>query len=132
MPKKNSLFSGQKLSDQERKKIEEQLKKSRERDIKAMEESNKRRKKRNAKPRLTKIKQYVGGARSGTEAHERYKAIMENVFKYDRDEVRGMDYEDVFDAADALVEDATGYWSAEELENYIMEYLGEDGKIDTE
>lgn len=129
---KNSIFSGQKLSDQERKKIEEQLKRSRERDIKAMEESNKRRKKRNARPRLKKIKQYVGGAREGKEAHERYKAIMDNVFKNDRDEVRGMDYEDVFDAADALVEDATGYWSAEELENYIMEYLGEDGKIDTE
>ena len=129
---KNRLFSGKSLSDKERKQIEEQLKKSRERDIRAMEESNKRRKKRNAKPRLKKIKQYVGGAREGTEAHDRYKAIMDNVFKHERDEVRGMDYEDVFTAADALVEDATGYWTAEDFENYIMEYLEEDEKLDTE
>lgn len=125
---KNSIFSGQRLSDRERKQIEEQLKKSRERDIRAMQESDTKRKKRQVRRRTNKIRQYVGGAREGTEAHERYKAIMDNVFKSERDEVRGMDYEDVFTAADAMVEDATGYWTAEEFENYIMEYLS--GSID--
>ena len=125
---KNSLFSGQTLSDKERQQIEEQLKKSRERDIKAMRESDTKRKKRQVRRRTNKIRQYVGGAREGTEAHERYAAIMENVFKSERDEVRGMDYEDVFTAADAMVDDATGYWTAEEFENYIMEYLS--GGID--
>lgn len=125
---KNRIFSGQTLSDKERKQIEEQLKKSRERDIKAMQESDTKRKKRQVRRRTNKIRQYIGGATTGTEAHERYKAIMDNILKSERDEVRGMDYEDVFVAADAMVEDATGYWTAEEFENYIMEYLS--GSID--
>lgn len=124
----NRIFSGQTLSDKERKQIEEQLKKSRERDIRAMQESDTKRKKRQVRRRTNKIRQYVGGAREGTEAHERYKAIMDNILKSERDEVRGMDYEDVFTAADAMVDDATGYWTAEEFENYIMEYLS--GSID--
>ena len=126
--KKNRIFSGQTLSDKERKQIEEQLKKSRERDIKAMQESDKKRKKRQVRRRTNKIRQYVGGATTGTEAHDRYTAIMDNVLKSERDEVRGMDYEDVFVAADSMVDDATGYWTAEDFENYIMEYLS--GGID--
>lgn len=66
------------------------------------------------------IKQYVGGAKEGIEAHDRYKAIMDNVKKSDRDEVRGMDYDDVFEAADALVDEAKDMWTAEDLENYII------------
>ena len=119
----NRIFSGQTLSDKERQQIEEQLKKSRERDIKAMKESDIRRKKRQVRRRTNKIRQYIGGATTGTEAHDRYSAIMDNILKSERDEVRGMDYEDVFTAADAMVDDATGYWTAEEFENYIMEYL---------
>lgn len=126
---KNSIFSGAQLSDTERKQIEQQLAKSRVRDIAAMQKTNEARLKRGVRKRTNKIKKYVGGARTGTEAHDRYKAIMDNVRKADRDEVRGMDYEDVFTAADALVDDATGYWTAEELENYIMEYLDEDEKL---
>ena len=129
MAKKNKLFSGQTLSDKERRQIEEQLKKSRARDIAAMQKSNEARMKRTVRKRTNKIKKYVGGARTGTEAHDRYKAIMDNVRKSDRDEVRGMDYEDVFTAADALVDDATGYWTAEELEDYIMEYLDNEERL---
>lgn len=120
------IFSGARLSDTERKQIEQQLAKSRVRDIAAMQKTNESRLKRQVRKRTNKIKKYVGGARTGADAHDRYKAIMDNVRKADRDEVRGMDYEDVFTAADALVEEATGYWTAEELENYIMEYLDDE------
>lgn len=120
---KNRLFSGQPLSDKERREIEEQLKRSRERDIAAMKESNKRRKQRSARTRLNKLRPYVGGATEGREAHDRYKAIMDNIRKQDREEVRGFDYNDVFVAADALIDDTTDYWSAEEFEEYIMKYL---------
>jgi len=120
---KNRIFSGQTLSDKERRDIEEQLKRSRARDIKAQKESNERRKQRRVRTRTNKIRQYVGGATEGREAHERYKAIMDNIRKVDRDEVRGMDYNDVFVAADALIDDTTDYWSAEEFEEYIMKYL---------
>ena len=126
---KNRIFSGETLSEKERKQIEQQLAKSRIRDIAAMQKTDELRKKRGVRKRTNRIKKYVGGARTGTEAHDRYKAIMDNVKKSDRDEVRGMDYEDVFTAADALVDDATGYWTAEELENYIMEYLDADEKL---
>ena len=120
---KNRRFSGQTLSDKERQEIEEQLKRSRERDIKAQKESNERRKQRRVNTRLNKIRQYVGGATEGREAHDRYKAIMENIRKVDRDAVRGMDYNDVFVAADALLDDTTDYWTADEFEEYIMKYL---------
>ena len=127
---KNRIFSGQTLSDKERLDIEEQLKRSRERDINAQKESTERRKARNERIRLNKltkrinrIRPYVGGATEGREAHERYKAIMDNIRKIDRDDVRGMDYNDVFVAADALIDDTTDYWSAEEFEEYIMKYL---------
>lgn len=126
---KNRIFSGARLSDAERANIEKQLAQSRARDIAAMQKTNEARMKRGVRKRTNKIKKYVGGARTGTEAHDRYKAIMDNVRKSDRDEVRGMDYEDVFTAADALVDDATGYWTAEDLENYIMEYLDEDERL---
>lgn len=120
---KNRIFSGQTLSDSERREIEEQLKRSRERDIKAQQDSNDRRKQRQVRRRTNKIRQYVGGATEGREAHDRYKAIMDNIRKVDRDDVRGMDYNDVFVAADALIDDTTDYWSAEEFEEYIMKYL---------
>ena len=120
---KNRIFSGKTLSDKERREIEEQLKRSRERDIKAQQESNERRKQRKVRTRTNKIRQYVGGATEGREAHDRYKAIMDNIRKQDRDDVRGMDYNDVFVAADALLDDTTDYWTAEEFEEYIMKYL---------
>lgn len=125
---KNRIFSGEKLSEKELSKIQEQLKKSRERDIKAMKESDTKRKKRQIRRRTNKIRQYVGGATTGAEAHDRYSAIMDNILKSERDEVRGMDYDDVFVAADAMVDDATGYWTAEDFENYIIDYLS--GGID--
>lgn len=118
-----AIFSGQKLNESTRKRIEEQLQKSRERDIKAMEETNERRKQRKVRTRLNKIRPYVGGATEGREAHDRYKAIMDNIRKQDRDDVRGMDYNDVFVAADALLDDTTDYWTADEFEEYIMKYL---------
>lgn len=120
---KNRIFSGQTLSDKERQAIEEQLKRSRERDIKAQQESNERRKQRKVRTRINKIRPYVGGATEGREAHDRYKAIMDNIRKEDRSEVRGMDYNDVFVAADALIDDTTDYWTADEFEEYIMKYL---------
>ena len=48
---------------------------------------------------------------------------MDKIRKIDRDDVRGMDYNDVFVAADALIDDTTDYWTADEFEDYIIKYL---------
>lgn len=124
MAKKRNLFSGT-LSEKTRKSIEKQLAASRVRDIEAMKKTNEARKKRTVTKRLNKIRPYVGGATDGREAHDRYKAIMDNVRKEDRAEVRGMDYDDVFIAADGLIDDTTDYWTADEMENYIINYLSD-------
>lgn len=73
------------------------------------------------------IKQYdKGEPKDGLDAHNKYKAIMDNVKKADRDEVRGMDYDDVFDAADELVDDARGMWTAEELEEHTINKINKE------
>lgn len=88
--------------------------------------------------RRRKIKKYKGAEKKWKKiedrskekdmvSHERYKAIMDNIRKEDREEVRGMDYEDVFDAADALIdEEETGYWTADQLEDFIINYLNDE------
>lgn len=77
--------------------------------------------------RKNRIREYsAGDIRKGTEAHDRYKAIMDNVRKSDRDDVRGMDYDDVFDAADELVDDARGMWTAKELEDYTINKINRE------
>lgn len=110
MPKKNSLFSGQKLSDRERQKIEEQLKKSRERDIKAMEETNKRREKRSEKSRGRRITNLYQGkgfsnAKGGKEAEDKWilmkKALSKNIYKELDEEYQSGD---ILPAADYIAE----------------------------
>lgn len=90
MPKKNSLFSGQKLSERQRKQIEEQLKRSRERDIAAMQETNLRRERRSEKSRGRRITNLYQGkgfsnAKGGKEAEDKWilmkKALSKNVYK---------------------------------------------------
>lgn len=110
MPKKNSLFSGQKLSERQRKQIEEQLKRSRERDIAAMQESNLRREKRTEKSRGRRITNLYQGkgfsnAKGGKEAEDKWilmkKALSKNVYKELDD-----DYEsgDILAAVDYIAE----------------------------
>ena len=110
MPKKNSLFSGQKLSERQRKQIEEQLKRSRERDIAAMQESNKRQEKRTEKSRGRRITNLYQGkgfsnAKGGKEAEDKWilmkKALSKNVYKELDD-----DYEsgDILAAVDYIAE----------------------------
>lgn len=78
-----------------------------------------------SKKRRAKIKE-LQGPRTGTAAHDWFSSIMDNVAVSDRDEVRGFDYEDVFDAAEELVDKPqAGYWTAEQLENWIIDNIGE-------
>lgn len=80
--------------------------------------------------RKTKIKSYLGGAKSGSEAHDRFKAIMDNFHEEDRDEIRGLLSDDIFEAADDLIEDTTGYWTKEEflekVDSITPDYTEED------
>lgn len=110
MPKKNSLFSGQKLSDRERQKIEEQLKRSRERDIAAMEETNKRREKRSEKSRGRRITNLYQGkgfsnVKGGKEAEDKWilmkKALSKNIYKELDEEYQSGD---ILAAADYIAE----------------------------
>ena len=107
---KNRLFSGQTLSDKERKKIEEQLKKSRERDIRAMEESNLRREKRSEKSRGRRVTNLYQGkgfsnTKGGKEAEDKWilmkKALSKNVYKELDDEYESGD---ILAAADYIAE----------------------------
>ena len=87
------------------------------------------RKAKQSKKRRAKIKE-LQGPRTGKEAHDWFASIMDNIAVTDRDEVRGYDYEDVFDAAEELVDEPqAGYWTAEQIENWIIEHL-EDVEIE--
>lgn len=117
---KNRIFSGQTLSESERKKIEEQLKISRERDITAQKESNKLRNKRNQRrqgQRYTdKYKtEGVSGVKKGKEAEEKWIMLKKALGK-EAYEAIYTDYGsgDVIDAADYIAD------------NYVQ---GEDGRF---
>lgn len=76
---------------------------------------------KDSKKRRDKIKENQG-PRTGTAAHDWFASIMDNVAVSDRDEVRGLDYEDVFDAAEELVDKPQGgYWTADQIEDWILE-----------
>lgn len=112
MPKKNSLFSGQKLSERQRKQIEEQLKRSRERDIAAMEESNLKRERRSEKSRGRRFtnlykQSNFSSAKSGKEAHDKYTMIMDALKSNKREEFK----EDMNSSGDIL--EAADYIAAE-------------------
>jgi hypothetical protein len=79
----------------------------------------------NSKKRRAKIKE-LQGPRTGREAHDWFKSIMDNVAVSDRDEVRGFDYEDVFDAAEELVDEPqAGYWTADQIDKWITDHQEE-------
>ena len=115
-----NILSGKNLSDKERKAIEEQLKRSRERDIAAQKESNKRRKGRNQRrqgQRYTgKYKtEGVSGVKTGKEAEEKWIMLKKALGKEAYDAIY-TDYGsgDVIDAADYIAD------------NYVQ---GEDGRF---
>lgn len=103
MAKKNRIFSG--LDQQGKPKQKEEKFVSKYYSTTA----------RKFRKRKRKIKSYLGGATSGTEAHDRFKAIMDNFNEGDRDEIRGLLSDDIFEAADDLIEDTTGYWTKDEF-----------------
>lgn len=110
MAKKNSIFSGRDQQGKPKQPGEKYVSKFYSR---AAQKSKKRR---------AKIKERQG-PRTGTAAHDWFASIMDNVAVSDRDEVRGFDYEDVFDAAEELVDEPQGgYWTADQIENWIMEH----------
>lgn len=140
---KNRLFSGQKLSDREIKQIEEQLKKSRERDIAAMEESNLRREKRSEKSRGRRFtnlykQSNFSSAKSGKEAHDKITMIMDALKENKRDDFRiviEMSSGDVIDAADYIAENfepgkAGVYFTVEDLERIKKEISSPDNLPD--
>lgn len=105
-----AIFSGKTLSESERKKIEEQLKKSRERDIKAMEESNKRREAKSQKTRGRRFtgrykEEGVSGARKGRDAEDKW-ILMKKALGKDAYEDIYVEYEsgDIIDAADYIAD----------------------------
>lgn len=63
--------------------------------------------------RLLDIKNQVG------DAHERFKRIMDNIRSEDRDQVREMDSDDVFDAADNFVDNTEGLWTEEQFNDWV-------------
>lgn len=108
------IFSGQTLSDKERREIEEQLKKSRERDIEAMKKTNELRVR--GKKFLGRYKEEgVSGAKKGADAEDKWilmkKALGKNAYE-DIYEDMGYESGDIIDAADYIAD------------NYVR---GEDG-----
>lgn len=107
---KNKIFSGQKLSDKERKSIEDQLKKSRERDIRSMKESEEKRKARTAKTRGRRFTNRYreggfSGAKTGKEAEKKWILMKKALSK----EVTADLYEeyesgDILEAADYIAD----------------------------
>ncbi len=110
-----NIFSGKTLSDKERQAIEEQLKRSRERDIKAMKETNKRRESRTIGRRFTgRYKEEgISGARKGKDAEDKWLILKKALGKYAYEDIY-VEYEsgDIIDAADYIAD------------NYVR---GEDG-----
>lgn len=102
-----AIFSGKKLSESTRKKIEEQLKISRERDIKAMEETNKRREAKTIGRRFTgRYKEEgISGARKGKDAEDKWLILKKALGKYAYEDIY-VEYEsgDIIDAADYIAD----------------------------
>lgn len=114
------IFSGKTLSDKERQAIEAQLKRSRERDIAAQKESNKRRNTRNQRRQGQRYTdkyrtEGVSGVKKGKEAEEKWIMLKKALGKEAYDAIYS-DYGsgDVIDAADYIAD------------NYVQ---GEDGRF---
>lgn len=110
MMAKNRIFSGQTLSDKERREIEEQLKRSRARDIKAMEESNKRREARSQKTRGRRFtgrykEEGISGTRKGKDAEDKWILMKKALGKEAYEDIY-VEYEsgDIIDAADYIAD----------------------------
>lgn len=108
------IFSGQKLNESTRKRIEEQLKKSRERDIQSMQQSEELRKARNKKSKQRRItNEYreagFSSAKTGKEAQTKFGMIMKALDDEEREDIKlkmtFMSSGDVIEAADFIVSD---------------------------
>lgn len=115
-----NIFSGKTLSAKERQAIEEQLKRSRERDIAAQKESNRLRNKRNQRRQGKRYTdkyrtEGVSGVKKGKDAEEKWIMLKKALGKEAYDAIY-TEYGsgDVIDAADYIAD------------NYVQ---GEDGRF---
>lgn len=109
---KNRIFSGQTLSDKEIREIQEQLKRSRERDIAAMKKTNELREARGPRKIGRSLtgkykKEGVSGAKKGSDAEDKW-ILMKEALGQDayEDIYEDMGYEsgDIIDAADYIAD----------------------------
>ncbi len=145
---KNRIFSGKTLSDKERRNIEEQLKRSRERDIEAQKESSERRKARNKKSKQRRItNEYreagFSSAKTGKEAQTKFGLIMKALDDEEREDIKlkmtFMSSGDVIEAADFIVsgvkvseKDGKKYFTVDDLLDAMeeIEQAGYNGLLD--
>lgn len=145
---KNRIFSGQTLSDKERQAIEEQLKRSRERDIQSMQQSEEIRKARNKKSKQRRItNEYreagFSSAKTGKEAQTKFGLIMKALDDEEREDIKlkmtFMSSGDVIEAADFIVsgvkvseKDGRKYFTVDDLIDAMeeIEQAGYDGLDD--
>ena len=142
------IFSGKTLSESERKKIEEQLKRSRERDIQSMQQSEEIRKARNKKSKQRRItNEYreagFSSAKTGKEAQKKFGLIMKALDDEEREDIKlkmtFMSSGDVIEAADFIVsgvkvseKDGRKYFTVDDLLDAMeeIEQAGYDGLLD--
>lgn len=145
---KNRIFSGQTLSDAERREIEEQLKKARARDIQSMQQSEEMRKARNKKSRQRRITNKYreagfSSAKTGKEAQTKFGLIMKALDDEEREYIKlrmtFMSSGDVIEAADFIVsgvkvseKDGRKYFTVDDLIDAMEEIVqsGYDGLSD--
>lgn len=143
-----NIFSGKTLSESERKKIEEQLKRSRERDIQSMKESEERRKARGKKSKQRRItNEYreagFSSAKTGKEAQTKFGMIMKALDDEEREDIKlkmtFMSSGDVIEAADFIVsgvkvreKDGRKYFTVDDLLDAMeeIEQAGYNGLLD--
>lgn len=106
------IFSGKTLSESELKKIEEQLKRSRERDIAAMKKTNELREARGPRKTGRSLtgrykKEGISGAKKGSDAEDKWLLMKEALGKDAYEDIyEDMGYEsgDIIDAADYIAD----------------------------
>ena len=143
-----NIFSGKTLSDKERKAIEEQLKRSRERDIQSMQQSEEIRKARNKKSKQRRItNEYreagFSSAKTGKEAQTKFGLIMKALDDEEREDIKlkmtFMSSGDVIEAADFIVsgvkvseKDGRKYFTVDDLLDAMeeIEQAGYNGLLD--
>lgn len=142
------IFSGKTLSDKERQAIEAQLKRSRERDIQSMQQSEEIRKARNKKSKQRRItNEYreagFSSAKTGKEAQTKFGLIMKALDDEEREDIKlkmtFMSSGDVIEAADFIVsgvkvseKDGRKYFTVDDLLDAMeeIEQAGYNGLLD--